>query len=390
MPKTENEILLMYDISVVDGEKAVQRDPEAIVEEVKAEAIPVETVEKAACDCGGGTCCADGTCDCGAGCAHLAQKAMNGDPPMDDDEDDDPEEEDEAVAPKRKRKGAAQKAEFSDDERKKLAKSGAAMPDGSFPIRNAADLHNAMQAIGRAKDPAKAKAHIRARARALGLESQLSDAFKAEAIEPAEKAGAALNQGNRGLLSVIRHALGLLMGEEAKEPEHKDIAAALTAAEQRLVGAQKAEATPETPEPVDTPAAAGSASAPGAEGEDDMANSEEILAAVKALGESVAGLSDRLTAVEAKKAEAVAAAADDAEIAEARKAGKVAASRVIAGAGNRSLNDLLNGTPGLAQLQEIGKATPLEKRPSLRDGLRILMGRDVDTGHFLGYESDEI
>jgi hypothetical protein len=54
------------------------------------------------------------------------------------------------------------------DERKKLAESGAAMPDGSFPIANVDDLKNAIQSIGRASDPAAAKAHIKKRARALG------------------------------------------------------------------------------------------------------------------------------------------------------------------------------------------------------------------------------
>lgn len=70
------------------------------------------------------------------------------------------------------------KRDFSADERKTLASSGAALPDGSFPISNKGDLQNAMRAIGRAKDPAKAKAHIRSRAKALGLEGELSDAFK--------------------------------------------------------------------------------------------------------------------------------------------------------------------------------------------------------------------
>lgn len=70
------------------------------------------------------------------------------------------------------------KREFSAEERSAAADSGAAMPDGSFPIKSKQDLHNAMQAIGRAKNPGEVKAHIRARAKALGLESELSDAFK--------------------------------------------------------------------------------------------------------------------------------------------------------------------------------------------------------------------
>jgi hypothetical protein len=70
------------------------------------------------------------------------------------------------------------KREFSAEQRRSAAESGAALPDGSFPIHNKSDLHNAMQAIGRAKDPAKAKAHIRRRAKTLGLSGELSDAFK--------------------------------------------------------------------------------------------------------------------------------------------------------------------------------------------------------------------
>lgn len=74
--------------------------------------------------------------------------------------------------------GALYDTEFSEAEREKLAKTGAAMPGGGFPIRNAEDLHHAMQAIGRAKDPSAARAHIRARAKALGLEGELSASFK--------------------------------------------------------------------------------------------------------------------------------------------------------------------------------------------------------------------
>ena len=58
--------------------------------------------------------------------------------------------------------------EVGTKERKNLADKGEAMPDGSYPIANLQDLKNAIQAIGRAKDPAAAKAHIKKRARALG------------------------------------------------------------------------------------------------------------------------------------------------------------------------------------------------------------------------------
>lgn len=52
--------------------------------------------------------------------------------------------------------------------RRKLAKEGEAMPDGSFPIPNVAYLRKAIRAFGRAKDKAKAMAWIKRRAKALG------------------------------------------------------------------------------------------------------------------------------------------------------------------------------------------------------------------------------
>ena len=51
--------------------------------------------------------------------------------------------------------------------REKLAEEGKALPDGSYPIRNVADLKNAIQAYGRAKNKSAARKHIEKRARAL-------------------------------------------------------------------------------------------------------------------------------------------------------------------------------------------------------------------------------
>lgn len=69
------------------------------------------------------------------------------------------------------------KRTFSASERDAAASSGAALPDGSFPIKDKQDLSNAVRAIGRAKDPAKAKAHIKARAKALGATDMLPDSW---------------------------------------------------------------------------------------------------------------------------------------------------------------------------------------------------------------------
>jgi hypothetical protein len=61
--------------------------------------------------------------------------------------------------------------------RRRAAKSGVALPDGSFPIPDKAHVKKAIRAIGRAKNPARAKAHIKKRARALGASSMIPDSW---------------------------------------------------------------------------------------------------------------------------------------------------------------------------------------------------------------------
>lgn len=65
--------------------------------------------------------------------------------------------------------------DYSDEERKRLADEGKALPDGSFPIADEEDLRNAIQAIGRASDPEKARAHIKKRARELDKEDLIPE-----------------------------------------------------------------------------------------------------------------------------------------------------------------------------------------------------------------------
>lgn len=77
------------------------------------------------------------------------------------------------------------KRDFSARQRRKAAKSGAAMENESFPIYNAQDLKNAIHLVGNAKDPAAARRHIISRARALGLVAQLPEDWgitKADAV----------------------------------------------------------------------------------------------------------------------------------------------------------------------------------------------------------------
>lgn len=72
---------------------------------------------------------------------------------------------------------AVHKRSFTAAERQQAETSGAALPGGGFPIESTGDLKNAIRAIGRAKDPAKVKAHIQCRAKALGLSSLIPDTW---------------------------------------------------------------------------------------------------------------------------------------------------------------------------------------------------------------------
>ncbi len=113
-----------------------------------------------------------------------------------------------------------EKREFTEAEREAASESGAAMPDGSFPIKTVKDLKNAIQAFGRAKDPAKAKAHIKARAKALGKEDLIPDNWKgADAdlvkADDMEHDPAELIAVRAGLIALIKAELDeMLAGEE--------------------------------------------------------------------------------------------------------------------------------------------------------------------------------
>lgn len=71
-------------------------------------------------------------------------------------------------------------ADFSESERRLLAKQGKAMKDGSFPIRNKADLKNAIHLAGNAKNPAAARRHIIRRAIAIGARDMIPSSWKGD------------------------------------------------------------------------------------------------------------------------------------------------------------------------------------------------------------------
>ena len=80
-----------------------------------------------------------------------------------------------------------EKKDYTTAQRAAMAKKGQAIPvknadgdvvDGRYPIANAADLSNAMRALGRSGSAPEVKAHIKKRAAALGLTDRLSDIYK--------------------------------------------------------------------------------------------------------------------------------------------------------------------------------------------------------------------
>lgn len=72
-------------------------------------------------------------------------------------------------------------AEFTEEQRERLARQGKAMPGGRFPIRNRSDLSNAIRAVGRSKGGEAGRNAVRRwiikRARALGLTSMIPDTW---------------------------------------------------------------------------------------------------------------------------------------------------------------------------------------------------------------------
>jgi len=70
------------------------------------------------------------------------------------------------------------KREFSQNRRERLAREGAAMPDGSYPIVNRDDLMNAIRSWGRGGAREDVKRHIMRRAKEIGAENMIPENWK--------------------------------------------------------------------------------------------------------------------------------------------------------------------------------------------------------------------
>jgi hypothetical protein len=64
---------------------------------------------------------------------------------------------------------------YNAQERRQMAETGQALPDGSFPIKSKQDLLNAIQSVGRASNYDAAKRHIIRRARTMNMTNLLPD-----------------------------------------------------------------------------------------------------------------------------------------------------------------------------------------------------------------------
>lgn len=88
---------------------------------------------------------------------------------------------------KQKKKAAASaqasfwNAKYDSDDRDRMAKSGEAMPDGSYPIADSEDLDNAVRAVGRSgTDHDEIRRHVIKRAASLKLESKIPDNWNSD------------------------------------------------------------------------------------------------------------------------------------------------------------------------------------------------------------------
>lgn len=66
---------------------------------------------------------------------------------------------------------------YSADQRKQGAKEGWALPDGSFPIKNAQDVKDAIGLVGNYKGKHDAKGHVKKRAAAVGASNLIPDSW---------------------------------------------------------------------------------------------------------------------------------------------------------------------------------------------------------------------
>jgi hypothetical protein len=109
----------------------------------------------------------------------------------------------------------ALKRAYTEETRMEMAKKGNAMPDGSYPIKDVADLRNAIQAYGRAKNKDATKAHIIKRAMALGAEDLIPENWVPKDVQ--DKFSSEKSAETDGFLASLMEFEMLSQEEELKD-----------------------------------------------------------------------------------------------------------------------------------------------------------------------------
>lgn len=100
-----------------------------------------------------------------------------------------------------------QEKDYSTSQRRKLASSKKAMPDGSFPIVTRKDLANAVKAFSRSSNPVATKRFIRKRARALRATKLLPPSFQYRIKESADALNGYEDEKSKLLHHVAHHPI---------------------------------------------------------------------------------------------------------------------------------------------------------------------------------------
>lgn len=156
------------------------------------------------------------------------------------------DEEPEAGEPGDDESGEAMAADISPETRDKAAEAGEAMPDGSYPIRNCQDLRDAVQAIGRAKDPEAVKTFIKKRAGELNCEGfELPEGWASETVvaaiddeipAPAPEAPGDLTEADTTLLESLRASHDGFIAELQSAVETGSLSPAVEELAKKMIG----------------------------------------------------------------------------------------------------------------------------------------------------------
>ena len=177
--------------------------------------------------------------------------------------------------------GVVEKRAFAAAEREEDAEDGAAMPGGAYPIRSAEDVENAVRDDDRSGEKPEVKAHIIARAKAIGAESALPDDWTAPEKAAVSVAPGLAAAGAEALMKAASALAGAAQKLERAAGENARLRKALDKVSPALADLAKRVAALEA-QPL-PPRAALRAVAKSADGEGEALGAEEAVRRLAAL-----------------------------------------------------------------------------------------------------------